>query len=164
MDEGHHPNSLTQPELALLAQNLVGLLYHLRDFLSSALALDGEEREQAFSQARQHAYDLVYIEFVPEDALAIRGAEGYQLPDFSERSAEDLRELVWAISGLALDLAQHLDFSTRYLKEEFKPAAYARAQLMATELADFPTADVRQLPVIPNIAVFGADGLEGWTR
>ena len=162
--ERRHPSDLSQPELAELLRSLSGLLYHLRDFIAQALELEGEAREQAFADACQQAYDVVYVEHVPPDALAVRGVEGYELPDFSDRPAEELRELVWATSWLALDLAQHLSFATQYMAPEFRSEAYARALPLAGELADFPVADIRSAPLSPGIAAIGEGGLAGWTR
>lgn len=159
-----HPRDLDATELAELAGCLTGLLYHLRDFIAEANTLAGAEREAAFQEACQHAYDIVYLEHIPKDALEIRGATDYDLPSFSGREKEELEELVWSISWLALDLAQHLSFATKYIKQEFQPEAYLQAVTLSSELADFPVADVRDTGVTPGLAAFGAKGLESWTR
>lgn len=158
-----HPHDLSAHELADLATRVSGLLYHLRDFIAAANKLDGSERASAFAEACQHAYDIVYLEHIPDDALERRGVSGYDLPSFAGRGKEELEELVWSVSWLALDLAQHLSFAG-LMKEEFQPAAFAQAVTLSSELADFPIADVRQTKVTPGLAAFGASGLENWTR
>jgi hypothetical protein len=155
---------MSQGELATLARNMSGLLLHLRDFIADALSKEGEEREQAFAAARQQAYDVVYLEYIPADALEIRGVTGYDLPDFSARPEEELRQLVWSVSWLALDLAQHLSFATEAMDPAYRPAAYQQALALAKDLADYPVADVRDVSSTPGVAFFGERGLESWSQ
>ncbi len=78
----------------------------------------------------------------------------------NDMTREELRELVWAMSSLALDLAQHLRFTCEGLRPEYREEAYGRATQMAYDLAFYPYAENRP-EVSPNcIMVLGENGIE----
>jgi len=78
---------------------------------------------------------------------------------YRNMNAEELRELVFAMGWAALDLAQHLHFTTHCLKPEFQGDAYERACVMAYELADMPFNFEPTPPKQCQIAIFGENGL-----
>lgn len=82
----------------------------------------------------------------------------------NDMTRDELREIVSDMSWMALDLAQHLNFSNEALKEEYREEAYQRAEKMAYELSHYPYhGPDPEAPASPGVAVFGETGLEGWT-
>ena len=158
-----HPRDMDQPELAQHVQNMVGMLWNLRDFLRAVIAGDEHWQEIAFVVAQNLVFEIVYDEDLPLDILDNSGIDHYDLPSFADREREELESLASNISWLALDLMQHIEFTAEYLREDLIPDARRRALAMAEELADYPIADVRSLPITPGIAAFGADGLQAWS-
>lgn len=158
-----HPRDMNQAELAQHVQNLTGMLWNLRDFLRAVISGDERWQEIAFICAQNLVFEIVYDEDLPLDILDHSGIDHYDLPSFADREREELEELANNISWLALDLMQHIEFTIQYLREDLVPAAYRRALELAEELADYPIADVRNLPITPGITAFGEGGLQAWS-
>ena len=78
----------------------------------------------------------------------------------NQMSKEELLALVHDMGTLALDLAQHLDF-TAHLKPDAQENAYRRAVQMAYDLCNYPYAGERlwRSSNRMEIAVFGKNGL-----
>jgi hypothetical protein len=78
----------------------------------------------------------------------------------NDMTAEELRELYWAMAWAALDLAQHLHYTTKWLKDEYKEESYKKAVGMAYDLVYFDRQQEIPKRKQCNIAVFGETGLE----
>ena len=77
-----------------------------------------------------------------------------------DMDADELRELVFDMAGLALDLAQHLNFTNEMLREDLQTDAYKRAEQMAYQLTWHPYTERGPRNDKLDIVVFGANGLE----
>jgi len=142
-------------------------LYALADSLEAAAALPMieqayEEIDPPWRQAHEMAYRLAYI-WDYETSEPLLGPEE-RISYLEESEDEEVRALVSLISSSCLDLAQHIDFTLTGLRAEYRAEAGARTIFMARELADIPLGDRRdQERIAPEIAVFGAEGIETWT-
>lgn len=76
----------------------------------------------------------------------------------NEMTKEELLELVDTMSSWALDLAQHLDFTTNMLKVQYKKSAYQRAIQMAWQIC-YAWDHEPEPEGNFSIHVFGQDGL-----
>ena len=75
----------------------------------------------------------------------------------NDMTREELRDLVWSMSSMALDLAQHLNWTNDCLKIQYRKEAYKRAEEMAYEITR--AWEYEQLEGNMDIAVFGSNGL-----
>ena len=76
-----------------------------------------------------------------------------------DMTREELITLVFAMSWAALDLAQHLYFTTKMLKEEYRKEAYKKATRMAYELVFLWEVEPDENKN-SGILIFGKNGLE----
>lgn len=76
-----------------------------------------------------------------------------------QMTVEELRELVDEMSALALDLAQHLEYSARFLKRRKRETAILKACEMAYKLYLYPHEGPRVRLSGTRVATFDADGL-----
>ena len=75
----------------------------------------------------------------------------------NDMTKEELRDLVFAMSSMALDLAQHLDWTTNCLRVQYKKDAYRRAIKMAREIC-YAWEYLHEKGNC-EVAIFGSDGL-----
>lgn len=76
---------------------------------------------------------------------------------FRDMTIEELHDHLSTVSWMALDLAQHLDFTRQVLRRDLRAVAYARAEGMARDLAFYPL--LPRADKALDIVVFGSTGL-----
>lgn len=83
--------------------------------------------------------------------------EGVKHPNDME--AGELREIVFEMASLALDLGQHLRVTLELLKDEYKEEAYKRATQMAYDLSFYPYSGKRMEKGNVEIGIVGEKGM-----
>ena len=78
----------------------------------------------------------------------------------SDLGPQELRDLLDEMSSLALDLAQHLEFSVRFLKRRDREKALGKACEMAHRLHLYPYEGRRIAKGNTRVASFGRNGLQ----
>lgn len=109
-----------------------------------------------WGRALRCAYELAYIWDVTGTD---EGAGLFEHLEDTDRP--QLQAIVDAMSDSCLDLGQHLAFTLGVLRPELRPAAGRRTVELLRQVADIPVADLRERT--PGMAIFGADGLAGFS-